>query len=590
MHALPHASTRPSARNPGLYPARRRLSDPGVRFCNTGTQLIPVPSCPYPDRIVLGPDGNWSIEQAYWSIVCGSGMEPDACHQILGSRDATLTVALEPTLQYQQPVVPCFTPRALSINFEYFHAGAPAGLCEQCVRAAINRAIRQYEQMMPSEEFVTSLEIRWANLSGSTLMQTHVSQNVRNWSSNANPFGVKQNLMFFSVGPDSDPQEDLMLDALPLGTQVPYQVGINTVRNTSSLLVPNSLVNKWYGAVEPNPILIEIDSSLTPIGAAWDVDSWLGSVDANAYDFESTMIHEIGHALGFSSYLETAQASGAQFNFLTVWDVFRFETATVPIDETEFQNAARNLRPSQPAVGCTALNSNVFCFDLAQGDVAGGDGEQASHWKDRLTSDAGYIGIMDSFQGIGEFKMKDGKYLQDADIRAFDLMGYEINLDGVTPGVQPIANPTPAAGATVPAGALAVSWDAANFATSYDIYVDCSACFVSYVQRDITGTSHTIPAGILQDGAYTIVITARNWRGFASTSINVTVGVACDSIDFNRNEVFPEDQDVIDFFNVLAGGPCPYAEPCDIDFNNNTVFPEDQDVIDFFNVLAGNEC
>jgi len=29
---------------------------------------------------------------------------------------------------------------------------------------------------------------------------------------------------------------------------------------------------------------------------------------------------------------------------------------------------------------------------------------------------------------------------------------------------------------------------------------------------------------------------------------------------------------------------------CDIDFNNNTVFPEDQDVIDFFNVLAGNEC
>ncbi|HLP86072.1 MAG TPA: hypothetical protein VK157_17095 [Phycisphaerales bacterium] len=64
----------------------------------------------------------------------------------------------------------------------------------------------------------------------------------------------------------------------------------------------------------------------------------------------------------------------------------------------------------------------------------------------------------------------------------------------------------------------------------------------------------------------------------------------CDSIDFNRNTVFPEDQDVIDFFNVLAGGPCPYAEPCDIDINNNTVFPEDQDVIDFFAILAGGEC
>jgi hypothetical protein len=62
----------------------------------------------------------------------------------------------------------------------------------------------------------------------------------------------------------------------------------------------------------------------------------------------------------------------------------------------------------------------------------------------------------------------------------------------------------------------------------------------------------------------------------------------CDGIDFNRNGVFPEDQDVIDFFNVLAGAPCPTCN--DIDFNNNTVFPEDQDVIDFFNVLAGGVC
>jgi hypothetical protein len=29
---------------------------------------------------------------------------------------------------------------------------------------------------------------------------------------------------------------------------------------------------------------------------------------------------------------------------------------------------------------------------------------------------------------------------------------------------------------------------------------------------------------------------------------------------------------------------------CDIDFNNNGVFPEDQDVLDFFNVLAGGSC
>ncbi len=69
--------------------------------------------------------------------------------------------------------------------------------------------------------------------------------------------------------------------------------------------------------------------------------------------------------------------------------------------------------------------------------------------------------------------------------------------------------------------------------------------------------------------------------------------IPCGDIDFNNNTVFPEDQDVIDFFTVLAGGACS-TEPvpgCDsIDFNNNTVFPEDQDVIDFFNVLAGADC
>ncbi len=73
-----------------------------------------------------------------------------------------------------------------------------------------------------------------------------------------------------------------------------------------------------------------------------------------------------------------------------------------------------------------------------------------------------------------------------------------------------------------------------------------------------------------------------------------SMGCPCDPIDFNRNDVFPEDQDVIDFFDVLAGGTPASCDPdrgCnDIDFNNNGVFPEDQDVMDFFNVLAGGSC
>ncbi|HLP85393.1 MAG TPA: hypothetical protein VK157_13670 [Phycisphaerales bacterium] len=59
----------------------------------------------------------------------------------------------------------------------------------------------------------------------------------------------------------------------------------------------------------------------------------------------------------------------------------------------------------------------------------------------------------------------------------------------------------------------------------------------------------------------------------------------CDTIDFNNNQIFPEDQDVVDLFFVFAGGECGSCN--DIDYNNNGVFPEDQDIMDFFNVLAG---
>jgi hypothetical protein len=76
---------------------------------------------------------------------------------------------------------------------------------------------------------------------------------------------------------------------------------------------------------------------------------------------------------------------------------------------------------------------------------------------------------------------------------------------------------------------------------------------------------------------------ADNLRAISAPQLPV-----CDPIDFNGNGVFPEDQDVVDFFAVLAGGTC--ATCGDIDFNNNGVFPEDQDVIAFFNVLAGGAC
>jgi hypothetical protein len=96
--------------------------------------------------------------------------------------------------------------------------------------------------------------------------------------------------------------------------------------------------------------------------------------------------------------------------------------------------------------------------------------------------------------------------------------------------------------------------------------------------------SCAVPFDFDNDGDIDLALTDE----IADVIILVRNITSCDSIDFNQNGVFPEDQDVIDFFDVLAGGTCGAC--ADIDFNNNGVFPEDQDVIDFFNVLAGGGC
>lgn len=65
----------------------------------------------------------------------------------------------------------------------------------------------------------------------------------------------------------------------------------------------------------------------------------------------------------------------------------------------------------------------------------------------------------------------------------------------------------------------------------------------------------------------------------------------CTDIDFNNNGVYPEDQDLIDYFRELGGaGDCPFPACDTIDFNRDQVFPDDRDLIDFLTVLAGGTC
>jgi hypothetical protein len=137
-------------------------------------------------------------------------------------------------------------------------------------------------------------------------------------------------------------------------------------------------------------------------------------------------------------------------------------------------------------------------------------------------------------------------------------------------------------------GSLAqLTWGATTWSSPGGVFTGPGFGFVFALceSQDVFGNPSLVAGGSFTEVDVSLGVRL-NVTGIAQVAC--APPIVCDDIDFNNNEVFPEDADVIEFFNVLAGADCPTCN--DIDFNNNGVFPEDQDVIDFFNVLAGGTC
>ncbi|HYF14092.1 MAG TPA: CotH kinase family protein [Phycisphaerales bacterium] len=64
----------------------------------------------------------------------------------------------------------------------------------------------------------------------------------------------------------------------------------------------------------------------------------------------------------------------------------------------------------------------------------------------------------------------------------------------------------------------------------------------------------------------------------------------CDTIDFNRDGLFPDNLDIEDFLSVFGGGACGTGTCGDIDFNNDGLFPDNEDIFSLFRVFGGGGC
>lgn len=131
----------------------------------------------------------------------------------------------------------------------------------------------------------------------------------------------------------------------------------------------------------------------------------------------------------------------------------------------------------------------------------------------------------------------------------------ELQAATVSTGQTVTLTATPWAGLaeSVPGG-ISYEWKR-RVATASPGGVVSGAAGVITTTQPITLTIDNAQPG--DSGAYELRLRTACQTITYQTSVTVQGQPGCDDIDFNNNTVFPEEQDVIDFFTVLAGGSCP---------------------------------
>lgn len=224
----------------------------------------------------------------------------------------------------------------------------------------------------------------------------------------------------------SNPQEISLYGSLP-ASPLPADVGNASAGAASSAML------RELGIIGPvadptgemsqfgPPPAIGFNSAFT-----FDFDPSDG-ITAGTLDFEGLAVHEIGHALGFTSRVGLTELTPGSAPQVSPLDVFRFRPGTTL---GTFGTAMRIL--SSGGTQVFFADSPELELSTARPDGSGGDGFQPSHWKDS-TFVGTPIGIMDPAQAEGERSV-----ITDNDLRAFDLMGYQLRSSDAAPTINSV--------------------------------------------------------------------------------------------------------------------------------------------------------
>jgi hypothetical protein len=138
-------------------------------------------------------------------------------------------------------------------------------------------------------------------------------------------------------------------------------------------------------------------------------------INISQIDFEATAVHEIGHALGFTSSVGSRELNPNTTIGTSIWDIFRFRPG---VSAMTFGSAQRILSSGGDQI--FFVGGTPIPLSTGRPNASGGDGAQSSHWK--ATRFVGTrIGIMDPFLGRGERVV-----VTDNDRLAIDAFGYTV--------------------------------------------------------------------------------------------------------------------------------------------------------------------
>ena len=220
----------------------------------------------------------------------------------------------------------------------------------------------------------------------------------------------------FNNLPSTEDKFSIVIDEVELDETKEFRL---TNANAKSLGLLRGERDKLDGYIIVNDL-----ASNSAVG--WDYDALRSdSIQGNEIDFVSVAMHEIGHILGFNSgidddgWLEVLAESrekekelkGKDFKFAAPLDLYRYSQSSASSGMLDLSTGGK------PFFSIDGGNTNLGYFANGEYSNFGGDGYQASHWRQYSSQ-----GIMNPILPVGE-----RRDISDLDLTAMDVIGWDIN-------------------------------------------------------------------------------------------------------------------------------------------------------------------